>query len=230
MTITELIDKFKTLPKDIYVVLENNKGELLPGTVKMTHRRIRNSNLHKLWQLIEPSDRRIVRDAILLDLNYKINHSSLDNNLEILNIRDRLGIDKKLINSFLFEPEGRNIEHVSIKRAKQLHTLKEVSSRAAELERRVIRLNLPNNLKFYYTLDGLNLVKNIYSTMFYGIGLNKNTICVDNKQLMPGNSIIISTLPDRNNSYCDFSISRGNQEKPVMKYTKLLYDLKNDDL
>jgi hypothetical protein len=66
--------------------------------------------------------------------------------------------------------------------------------------------------------------------MFYGIGLNKNTICVNNKQLMPGNSIIISTLPDRDKSYCDFSISRGNQEKPVMKYTKLLYDLKNDDL
>ena len=65
--------------------------------------------------------------------------------------------------------------------------------------------------------------------MFYGIGLNKITICVNNKQLMPGNSVIISTLPDRNKSCCDFSISRGNQEKPVMKYTKLLYDLKNDD-
>lgn len=225
MTITELIYRFKTLPKDLYVVLENNKGELLPGTVKMTHRRIRNSDLHKLWQLIRPCDR-TVKDAILLDLNYRVPYASLNNNLEILNIRDRLGIDKKLIDQFLFESEGHNIEHVSIKSTKHLYTLKEVASRAAELEHRVIRLNLPNNLKFYYALDGLNLVKNIYSTMFYGIGLNKITINVGNKQLMPGNSVIISTLPDRNISCCDFSISRGNQEKPVMKYTKLLYDLK----
>lgn len=227
MTITELIDRFKPLPKDLYVVLENNKGELMPGTVKMTHRRIRDHRLHKLWRLIQLDT--TVKDIILLDFNYRVNDASLYNNLEILNIRDRLGIDKKLIDQFLYEPEGRNIEHVSIKRAKYLYTLKEVASRAAELERRVIRLNLPNNLKFYYTLDGLNLVKNIYSTMFYGIGLNKITICVDNKQLMPGNSVIISTLPDRNKSCCDFSISRGNQEKSVMKYTKLLYDLKNDD-
>lgn len=227
MTITELIDRFKPLPKDLYVVLENNKGELMPGTVKMTHRRIRDHRLHKLWRLIQLDT--TVKDIILLDFNYRVNDASLYNNLEILNIRDRLGIDKKLIDQFLYEPEGCNIEHVSIKRAKYLYTLKEVASRAAELERRVIRLNLPNNLKFYYTLDGLNLVKNIYSTMFYGIGLNKITICVDNKQLMPGNSVIISTLPDRNKSCCDFSISRGNQEKSVMKYTKLLYDLKNDD-
>lgn len=229
MTITELIDRFKTLPKDLYVVLENNKGELMPGTVKMTHRRIRDHRLHKLWRLIQPLDT-TVKDAILLDFNYKVHDASLYNNLEISNIRDRLGIDKKLIDQFLYEPEGRNIEYVSIKRAKYLYTLKEVASRAAELEHRVIKLNLPNNLKFYYTLDGLNLVKNIYSTMFYGMGLNKITISVDNKQLMPGNSVIISTLPDRNKSCCDFSISRGNQEKPVMKYTKLLYDLKNDDL
>lgn len=159
MTITELIDKFKTLPKDLYVVLENNKGKLLPGTVKMTHRSIKHCDLHKLWKLIQPYDR-ATKDTILLDFNYKINHSSLDNNLEILNIRDRLGIDKKLIDAFFFEPRN-DIEHVSIKRTKRLYTLKEVVGRATELERRVIRLNLPNNLKFYYALDGLNLVKNI---------------------------------------------------------------------
>lgn len=223
MTISKLIELLKTLPNNLYFLLETCTGEILPAGIKMTHRKIDNSKLHSRWVIYSPENKE--KEHILLDFIHKKNITFDHPDIQIINSKFNLGDD--ILNGFFPEHEG-NIEHVSIRKAKHLYNLSEVIDRALQLEKRVTRLNCPEYLIYQYIFPNrLNLIKNtLHTTIFSGIGLNKEVINLGTRQILPGEAVIVSTLTEKGKSYCDFSISRGNRIKAPKKYTKLLLKLR----
>lgn len=238
MTLATLIEIFNKLPDDIYLLLETNHGKIIPGGIKNAYREKPIPNLNKEWLFFKNNTKNI----IYLTLTYPVGHNNILNQPDIQKLKELLKIENlNTANNYLFSATTEQ-RWVSFGKTKHLRKLKKVKEKLNYLVNKLNEMTselksdpfdeiTDRSLLFQYTfLNTFSILRStIYTSIFFGIGLNKTTIQIGNTRIMPGRALIISKYPEKNKSICDFSFSNGDLFPSPKKYTNLSLNLLNHE-
>ena len=227
MKINQFIESLNRLPEDLYVLIETQDGKILPAGI--TTAQVSNKGLNSAYLNFDEFG------VIFIQTIRKSIHlrTTLTNDLRIDCIKIAAFLNApqsiiKLIHTYspvqLFY--GEENYSCIIKQIDRCCTIKEVKQKAIRLMKKFDSIKKFKAIIFRYRLNGLDILKDsILTTVFSGIGLNKETIELNNLKIDPGKAVVISTILNKRNSKCDFSIRQKDGIKTPKKYTKLLMKL-----
>lgn len=220
MTVDEFRGILRRLPNNLPVYLESENGEVLPAKIEVPNLVIDHINRALFGLLyVEKYSRTIFVKKEPNCLSH-ISHILALNGSKIMELLDIKHCDKCDTSNI-----NRNMSYFTITEADKLNNINSLRLSIRNYRKMFIEFNkfVPVNIMFQYkNLQGLQMIDNLLTSIFYGIGLNKRPI----ENIPVGNALVISkaSVPNRPKSICDLSFLRNNIVLPK-KYTKLSMNL-----